>query len=139
RDFRSNRKHLAIVVDEYQTVVGVVTIEDVLEEIVGEIVDESDKEEEDGVLVLSETAAEVIGTTHIETVNERLGLDLPETDDSDTLAGFVVSRLGYIPQSGETIEFGRARITVLQAQPRFVQRLRVETASEARGSSASKD
>ncbi len=135
RDFRSNRKHLAIVVDEYETVVGVVTIEDVLEEIVGEIVDESDKEEEDGIRVLSDVAFEVVGTTHIDLVNERLGLDLPETDDSDTLAGFVVSRLGYIPQRGEYVEFGGTRITVLDAQPRFVERLLVETPGEA-GNSA---
>ena len=126
RQFRSNRRHLAIVVDEYKTVVGVVSIEDVLEEIVGEIVDESDKEEDDEIRVLSDTAYEVLGTIPIDLVNERLGLDLPEADDYDTLAGLVVSRLGYIPRRGEVVECGGVRMTVLNAKPRAVQQLLVE-------------
>jgi putative hemolysin len=126
RQFRSNRRHLAIVVDEYKTVVGVVSIEDVLEEIVGEIVDESDKEEDDEIRVLSDTAYEVLGTIPIDLVNERLGLNLPEADDYDTLAGLVVSRLGYIPRRGEVVECHGVRMTVLNAKPRAVQRLLVE-------------
>jgi putative hemolysin len=131
RHFRSNRGHLAIVVDEYQTVLGVVTIEDVLEEIVGEIVDESDKEEDDGIRVLSETAHEVVGSIPVYLVNERLGLDLPESEDYDTLAGLVVSHLGFIPRRGQVAEFGSTRITVLDAQPRVVERLLVETTDKA--------
>ncbi|MCL4202660.1 MAG: hemolysin family protein [Pirellulaceae bacterium] len=131
RHFRSNRRHLAIVVDEYQTVLGVVTIEDVLEEIVGEIVDESDKDEDDGIRMLSETAHEVVGNIPIYLLNERLGLDLPESDDYDTLAGLVVSHLGFIPRRGEVAEFGSTRITVLDAQPRVVERLLVETTGKA--------
>ena len=126
RKFRSNRRHLAIVVNEYDTVVGVVTIEDVLEEIVGEIVDESDKEENDGIRVLSDTTFEVVGTTLIDVLNERLGVDLPEADDYETLAGLMVSRLGFIPRRGETMICGNVRLTVLRAEPRKVQRLLVE-------------
>lgn len=125
--FRRTRRHLAIVVDEYQMVLGVVTIEDVLEEIVGEIVDESDKEERDGIRTLSDTSFEVDGSVHLGLVNERLGLNLPESDEFDTLAGYLVSRLGRIPQLGERVEHGGARITVLARQPRFVERLLIET------------
>lgn len=126
RKFRSNRRHLAIVVNEYDTVVGVVTIEDVLEEIVGEIVDESDKEESDGIRKLNDSTFEVVGTTPIDVLNERLGVDLPEADDYETLAGLIVSRLGSIPRRGETITCGNVRLTVLRAEPRRVQRLLVE-------------
>jgi CBS domain containing-hemolysin-like protein len=134
RHFRSNRRHLAIVVDEYQTVVGVVTIEDVLEEIVGEIVDESDKDEDEGIRKLSDTVFEVLGSCPIDLVNERLGLNLPEADDYDTLAGLVVSRLGFIPRRGEVVECDRVRLTVLDARPRVVQRLLVETLDDSRES-----
>lgn len=130
RKFRSNRRHLAIVVNEYDTVVGVVTIEDVLEEIVGEIVDESDKEENDGIRKLSDTTFEVVGTTAIDVLNERLGVNLPEADDYETLAGLMVSRFGFIPRRGETMTCGNVRLTVLRAEPRRVQRLLVETQLE---------
>jgi putative hemolysin len=126
RNFRWNRRHLAIVVNEYDTVVGVVTIEDVLEEIVGEIVDESDQEEDDGIRMLNDATFEVVGTTLIDVVNERLGVDLPEADDYETLAGLIVSRLGFIPRRGETMTCGNVRLTVLRAEPRKVQRLLVE-------------
>jgi putative hemolysin len=137
--FRSSRKHMAIVVDEYQTVLGVVTIEDVLEEIVGEIVDESDREEEqdEGIRAVGETRFEVDGSVHVDLVNERLGLDLPETDDFDTIAGYVVRRLGHIPQQGESIEHPGARITVVAAQPRVIERLLVETLPAPRDVGAS--
>ncbi len=126
--FRSCRKHLAVVVDEYQTVLGVVTIEDVLEEIVGEIIDESDPEEEleEGIRVLGGHRFEVEGGVHVDLVNERLGLDLPEADDFDTIAGYVVRRLGYIPQPRESIEHSGARITVLASHARAIVRLLVE-------------
>ena len=124
QDFRENRKHLAIVVDEYEAVEGVVTIEDVLEEIVGEIVDESDKQEEDeGIRQLSETQWEAHGSVHVDTINERLGLNLPESDDFDTIGGFVTSRLGRFPKTGESVECDGVRITVRDVQPRFVQKV----------------
>ncbi len=130
--FRSCRKHLAVVVDEYQTVLGVVTIEDVLEEIVGEIIDESDSEEElqEGIRVLGGHRFEVEGGVHVDLVNERLGLDLPEADDFDTIAGYVVRRLGYIPQPRESIEHSGARITVLASHARAIERLLVEVSAK---------
>ena len=123
QDFRENRKHLAIVVDEYAAVEGVVTIEDVLEEIVGEIVDESDDEGDEAIRHLYQSKWESLGSVHLDTINERLGLNLPESDDYETIGGFVISRLGHIPKKGESLECNSVRITVRQAQPRYVQQV----------------
>lgn len=127
QDFLRTRSHLAVVVDEYQSVAGVVTIEDVLEEIVGEIVDESDKDEEDVIRIVDDTSAEVLGIAHVDDINEQLGLDLPEPDEYDTIAGFVIHELGRIPKAGETMRAERAKITVLAATRRRIERLLVET------------
>jgi CBS domain containing-hemolysin-like protein len=112
QDFRKNREHLAIVVDEYAAVEGVVTIEDVLEEIVGEIVDESDKEENEAIRHLYNSKWEALGSVHMDTINERLGLNLPESDDYETIGGYVISRLGHIPKKGEVVEHDNVRIVV---------------------------
>ncbi|HJN10982.1 MAG TPA: hemolysin family protein [Pirellulaceae bacterium] len=127
QDFLQTRNHLAVVVDEYQSVAGVVTIEDVLEEIVGEIVDESDKDEEEVIRIVDDTSAEVLGIAHVDDLNERLGLDLPEPDEYDTIAGFVIHELGRIPKAGETMLADGAKITVLAANRRRIERLLVET------------
>lgn len=124
--FRHTRTHLAIVLDEYQSVAGVVTIEDVLEEIVGEIVDETDKESEQEIHQIDDRTAEVHGATHLEEVNERLGLDLPISDDFDTIGGLVVDQLGRIPKTGESIVSNNVKIAVLEASRRRVHRLRLE-------------
>ncbi|MCA9262678.1 MAG: HlyC/CorC family transporter [Planctomycetales bacterium] len=128
QNFLKDRNHLAIAVDEYGGVIGLVTIEDVLEEIVGEIVDESDKEEHAGEIHrLDPNRAEIHGRAHLAEINEALGLDLPEPEDFDTIAGFVVHHLGRLPKEGETIEWGNIRITVLVANDRKVERVRLES------------
>jgi len=127
QDFLHTRNHLAVVVDEYQSVAGVVTIEDVLEEIVGEIVDESDKDEEALIRFMDESHAEVLGIAHVDEVNERLGLELPEPDEYDTIAGFVIHELGHIPKVGEAVLANGAKITVVAANRRRIERLLVET------------
>lgn len=126
REFLRTRSHLAIVVDEYESLAGVVTIEDVLEEIVGEIVDESDKEQETEVRWIDDASAEVLGATHLFTINEKFGLELDDPDDYDTVAGLVISRLGRLPSVGETVEVEGARITVVEATRRRVERVRIE-------------
>jgi len=132
QDFLDNRKHLAIVVDEYGAVEGVVTIEDVLEEIVGEIIDESDDELEEEISQLDETKSEIMGVAHLDVINECLAVDLPESDDYDTIAGFVINRLGHIPKPGEFVDHNGIRVTVLEAKPRRVERVLLETADEPR-------
>lgn len=126
QDFLQTRNHMAIVVDEYMAVAGLVTIEDVLEEIVGEIVDESDEEHVGQIRSIDENTAEVHGRAHLSDVNEHLGLDLPEPEEFDTIGGLVIHHLGRIPKSGETIQVKNVRITVQEASRRKVERLRLK-------------
>lgn len=123
-----NRKrvHMAIVLDEYGGVAGLVTMEDLLEEIVGEIVDEDDDEEVDPVKRLSPTINEVDGRVHIDDLVEEFNYDLPEDRDFDTIGGFVFSQLGRIPEVSETLEYGKLRFTILEADPRRILKLRIE-------------
>lgn len=123
-----NRKrvHMAIVLDEYGGVAGLVTMEDLLEEIVGEIVDEDDEEEVDPVKRLSPTINEVDGRVHIDDLVEEFNYDLPDDRDFDTIGGFVFSQLGRIPEVSETLEYGKLRFTVLEADPRRILKLRIE-------------
>jgi putative hemolysin len=123
-----NRKrvHMAIVLDEYGGVAGLVTMEDLLEEIVGEIVDEDDEEEVDPVNRLSPTINEVDGRVHIDDLVEEFNYDLPEDRDFDTIGGFVFTQLGRIPEVSETLEYGKLRFTILEADPRRILKLRIE-------------
>lgn len=130
REFRRTRGHMAIVVDEYRAVAGVVTIEDALEEIVGEIADESDTEEELDLVQTGEQAFELDGRVHIDEVNEQYGLNLPEPEEFGTIAGFVVHAVGRIPNVGEVVYEDNMRFTILKATPRRVERLRLEIIEE---------
>ena len=127
RVFLHNRNHMAIVVDEYQQVVGVVTIEDALEEIVGEIADELDIDE-DNELVYDEVnhRIEAEGKVHLESVSKLLGVELPESDDYDTIGGFIVHRLSEIPKAGTVVDYDRVRFTVLRATRRVIQQVLIE-------------
>jgi len=124
--FQRTHNHLAVVLDEYGGVSGLVTIEDVLEEIVGEIVDEFDEDETDRVQQLDAKSADVDAAVHIDELNELLGLDLPEQGDFDTVGGFVFSALGHVPGVGETLLRDNVRITVLKVTRRRIERVRVE-------------
>lgn len=127
RVFLHNRNHMAIVVDEYQQVSGVVTIEDALEEIVGEIADELDIDEDSEIIYDEEThQIEAEGKVPVESLSKLLGVELPESDDYDTVGGLVIHRLSEIPQVGTKVELNGVRITVIQATRRLVQRVRVE-------------
>jgi len=134
--FLHTRNHLAIVVDEFMHVVGLVTIEDVLEEIVGEIVDESDKEEVGEIHTISETVAEIYARAHLEEINEKLGTQLPEDQEYDTLGGFVLSEMGRIPKVGESLEWEGLRLTVLEANKRRVERMRLESQTKRKTAGA---
>ena len=101
--FQKIRTHIAVVLDEYGGVSGLVTIEDVLEEIVGEIDDEYDPETVEEIREIDEDTCEALGRTHIDEINEVMGLDLPEDGDFDTIGGFVFAELGRVPQTGESI------------------------------------
>ena len=125
--FLHNRNHMAIVVDEYHQLIGVVTIEDALEEIVGEISDELDIDEEADLIYDEAThQVEAEGKVPVEEVAKLLGIEFPESDDYDTVGGLVIHRLSAIPKEGTEVEISGVRITVLQATTRMVQRVRLE-------------
>jgi len=119
RDFRSNRNHLAIVIDEFGKTAGLITIEDVLEEIVGEIEDEfDDKDGESGVYTLADGSQRVAGDAAIGEVNAVFGTTLSE-DDFDTIGGLVAHELGRVPRRGEAVEVGVAMSEpVMQGLPK---------------------
>jgi magnesium and cobalt transporter len=125
RDFRSNRNHLAIVIDEFGQTAGLVTIEDVLEEIVGEIEDEfDDHDEESGIYTLADGSHRVAGDTSIASVNEAFGVALPQ-DEFDTIGGLVAHQLGRVPRRGEAVEVGSLRFAVMLARGGAVRWFRV--------------
>jgi CBS domain containing-hemolysin-like protein len=127
KDFLRTRNHLAIVVDEFNNLAGIVTIEDVLEEIVGEIVDETDSEKVGEIHRLDDHKAEINGRAHLADINEQLGLDLPEPEDFDTIGGLVVDRLGRIPAVGDIVDCDFVKITVLAASKRKVEEVLLES------------
>lgn len=126
-DFRDKKVHIAIVLDEYGGTAGLVTIEDIIEELVGEIQDEYEPaEEEPNVRKVDENTADVDARVYIDDVNDALGLSLPEDEDYDTVGGFVFSTLGHIPQVGEVFEFENIRVTVTGAERTKVTQVRIE-------------
>ncbi len=127
KEFRLSRNHMAIVVDEYGGVAGLITIEDVLEEIVGDIDDEHDAETVEDVQELGENRYMVQALTLIEDFNERFGTEFSD-EEFDTLGGLVVSEFGYVPEADETVEIGGWRFKVTAADDRRLQAMEVAPA-----------
>ena len=121
REMRQTKTHLAIVVDEYGGTAGLVTIEDILEEIVGEIQDEFDSEEA-LIRQLSEREALVDALATLAQVNELLSLNL-DSDDIDTIGGFVYTRLGRIPEAGDEVFADGARLTVVAVDRNRIKKI----------------
>ncbi len=116
RDFRSNRNHMAIVIDEYGHIAGLVTIEDVLEEIVGEIEDEFDEHaDESGIYTLTDGSQRVAGDARVEAVNTVFDTRLP-TDVFDTIGGLVAHEHGRVPKRGESVVVGGLTFNVMLAR-----------------------
>lgn len=124
REFREARNHMAVVVDEYGHVSGVATIEDVLEQIVGEIEDEHDIDEDSLISRLDDGACNVKATTPIEDFNAYFGVNLAE-NGFDTIGGVVLNAFGRMPSRGETITIGALNFEVLAAESRRLRLLRV--------------
>lgn len=125
KEFRSNRNHIAIVVDEYGGVAGLVTIEDVLEQIVGDIEDEYDFDEtEDNIIRENEGVFRVKAGTEIEDFNQTLGAHFSD-EEFDTVGGLVVSRFGHLPKRGESVKFDGFLFNILRADSRRLHAVRV--------------
>jgi magnesium and cobalt transporter len=125
KEFRRNRNHMAIVVDEYGGVSGLVTIEDVIEQIVGEIDDEFDVEDDQNIRRESERQFAVRGVTRIEEFNEYFGAKLSEEEGFDTVAGLLMKELGRLPRRGEAATIDGFEFRVVRADRRRIDTLRV--------------
>jgi len=125
-EFRANRNHMALVVDEYGQISGAVTIEDVLEQIVGEIEDEHDVDDDSFVKQLEPDSFHVKANTTIEDFNEYFSLSLSD-DEFDTIGGIVLQAFGHLPELGESIEVAGLKFEVLNADSRRLRLLRVDT------------
>ena len=135
--FLQEKAHQAIVVDEFNATLGLVSLEDILEEIVGEIVDESEVAEEEEITRISPTVVSILADAHIDEINEEVFADLPDTlpsylseglpedGDYNTLAGFVISQLNDIPKAGRTFSWKGLLFQVEEATKRQVKRVRI--------------
>jgi magnesium and cobalt transporter len=135
KEFRSNRLHMAIVVDEYGGVAGLITIEDVLEEIVGEIDDEHDTDDETAFIRPQGEAFIVRALTPVEDFNQYFQADLSD-ERADTIGGLVMMELGRLPKGGETVNLGRFHFQVLRADNRRIHLLEMTSGNGQEPTSA---
>jgi magnesium and cobalt transporter len=124
REFRATRNHMAVVVDEFGSVAGLVTIEDVLEQIVGDIEDEHDFDEETHIKARGDGSYAVKAVTPIDDFNEFFETELDE-EEFDTIGGVVLKEFGHLPRRGESVEFGGLRFTIANADNRVIRLLQV--------------
>jgi magnesium and cobalt transporter len=139
KEFRSNRYHMAIVVDEYGGVSGLVTIEDILEEIVGEIEDETDAQGDDdknNIRRLSQSRYSIKALTTIEDFNQHFNTNFSD-EEHDTVGGLVAHGFGHLPQAGEEVTLGNMTFRVTNADKRRIQQLQVSLNSDDDGSAES--
>ena len=130
REFRGNRNHLAVVIDEFGRVAGLVTIEDVLEQIVGEIEDEFDEEDrQSSIFTLADGSQRVAGDALIDAVNEVFQTQLPD-DEFETIGGLVAHELGRVPRRGESVDVGGLRFVVMLARGGAVRWFKVTRAPD---------
>ncbi len=125
RDFKQNRRHLAIAVDEYGSTVGLVTAEDAIEQLAGELEDEFDTPSHP---VLSRAGGAVLmdGSVNLRDLETQMGWSLPRDGGVETLAGFVLAHLGHIPEPGEWVDYEGRRLTVVEMDARRIAKIRVE-------------
>jgi len=129
RDMQARKYHMAVVADEYGSIEGIVTLEDCLEELVGEIVDEYDKDHKS--IVKHEDGQYLVdGTTSVSEVNEELDTDIPD-DEWESIGGFVFNTLGHVPAVGEHIDFDGWRFTVAELQGRRIRSIRVQVVARS--------
>lgn len=123
-DMREEYKSIAIVLDEYGATAGLITIEDLLEEIVGEIRDEDDTDEVDEIVKLSDTDYSVTGRTNLDDIEDKIGIKI-ETEDYDSIAGHVIHLLGHIPENGESVAEDNITYTVTEVARNRIERIKI--------------
>lgn len=126
-EFKRQKIKMAIVLDEYGGTAGMVTMGDILAELVGELQDEHDEDLPSPIRQLPDGAAEVDAGLHVTEVNEEFDLDLPEEEDYETLGGFVLAELGRFPKIGESFRRGDTEFSIVDANDRRVLTVRIET------------
>ena len=125
-EFQNQKLHIAVVLDEYGGTAGIVTIEDILEELVGEIVDEYEDAPPEPIKQVDENTMEVDARIHIDDLNSDYDLDLPEDESYDTLGGFVFAHLGFIPKTGKVFDFKDITFTIVSAETRRIKRIKIQ-------------
>jgi len=129
-EFQNQKLHIAVVLDEYGGTAGVVTIEDILEELVGEIVDEYEETPPEAIQRIDENTIELDARVYIYDLNEDFELNLPDDEDYDTVGGFVFAHLGYIPKKGQTFEYNGLVFKIISAEARRINRIRIVVPSD---------
>lgn len=129
-EFQNQKLHIAVVLDEYGGTAGIVTLEDILEELVGEITDEYEETPPKSIKEIDEHTIEVDARTYVDDLNDEYELDLPEDEDYDTVGGFVLSQLGYVPKTGEHFDYENLKFIIALAEPRRINRIRIQKVIE---------
>lgn len=130
-EFQTRKRHLAIVVDEFGSISGLVTVEDVLEQLVGELEDEFDVAQRPAVPLTSGAAVVLDGTSNVRDLEVQYEIELPRDQGFETLAGFVMAQLGRIPQGGESFEYQGRRYTVMQMEGHRIARVKIESVASS--------
>ena len=125
RELREHKQHIAIVVDEYGGTAGIITLENIIEEIVGEIQDEDEIDEQDDYIEIAPNTYSVDARLNLIELNEKLGTEL-EAENIDTIGGFVVDHLGRVPEQGTKFTYRGIRFTIFEADERRIQRIHIE-------------
>ncbi|MGL4988504.1 MAG: hemolysin family protein [Cetobacterium sp.] len=126
QEFKSKKVHIALVLDEYGGIGGVLTIEDLLEEIVGEIRDEFDHEEEETIKEIEFNRYEVDAMLDIESINKNLAIELPTSEDYESLGGLLMAELGKIPSIGDVVQFEDVKLVVLEVEKMRVSKVEIQ-------------
>jgi CBS domain containing-hemolysin-like protein len=129
-EFQNQKLHIAIVLDEYGGTAGIVTLEDILEELVGEITDEYEETPAEPIKKIDQNTIEADARTYIDDLNDEFELNLPEDEDYETIGGFVFSILGYIPKTDESFDYENLKFTIASAEARKIKRIKIQKVPE---------
>jgi len=129
-EFQNQKLHISIVLDEYGGTAGIVTLEDILEELVGEITDEYEETPAEPIMKIDQNTIEADARTYIDDLNDECDLNLPEDEDYETIGGFVFSRLGYIPKANESFDYENLKFTIASAEARKIKRIKIQKVPE---------